>query len=521
MDPSSAVAEHRRARLGDFTHAQQAIDALEQLPAGHERDWALPLRALVAMTLPDAGPLPSPADVSACEDATAAAHAGRQGVLAAVLAPDPDALGAWIDALDVVSSRRGGALAVAGAALARSWQQVLRGEPASHVEPALVRDASHDEPGIAIEVKVVEALDALSRDEVADATRAARQASRMAAAEGLLQHEYLANLVLGGVRRRGGRGYLAVRILRALARVVPQPWRAWIDWELAMAGDVPENNRLHDAVAAAAAGDRAALAAAVEREWRAVAGFAALADDVHAWAAMLDPSAPPDDVVHAWATGGTTTAPRGIVDPGDDPMVVALVAGGPRMVARRFLRAGAGLVPAPRWEAETSARGRRSHDVIAALLLAGAEGIDARALFRATYGFPMEDAGHEEILRGLVHRIRGELGDAAEVARDGERIVLHPARVLVVPDSRCERSTGERVLRFLAVRQGRATAKEVASALRIPLRTVQRTLGQLVEDGACAAEPDGRRTEYVVEDTTFHEPTLHRLRGRGTIPPPA
>ena len=35
-----------------------------------------------------------------------------------------------------------------------------------------------------------------------------------------------------------------------------------------------------------------------------------------------------------------------------------------------------------------------------------------------------------------------------------------------------------------------------------------------VYDALQRAEKDRKRTEYVVEDTTFSEPTLHRLRGK-------
>ena len=41
----------------------------------------------------------------------------------------------------------------------------------------------------------------------------------------------------------------------------------------------------------------------------------------------------------------------------------------------------------------------------------------------------------------------------------------------------------------------------------MPLRTVQATLRQLANEGVCRVERSGRNVEYVVEDTTFREPT--------------
>jgi DNA-binding transcriptional ArsR family regulator len=110
--------------------------------------------------------------------------------------------------------------------------------------------------------------------------------------------------------------------------------------------------------------------------------------------------------------------------------------------------------------------------------------------------------------------MRGALGEAAEIIRDDGRVAIVVRRPLAVEDPRCQEPLADRVLDRLAASNGRATAKELTAALRVPLRTVQRALGQLVDEGACHAEPDGRKTEYVVEDTTFNEPSLHRLRGQ-------
>jgi hypothetical protein len=44
--------------------------------------------------------------------------------------------------------------------------------------------------------------------------------------------------------------------------------------------------------------------------------------------------------------------------------------------------------------------------------------------------------------------------------------------------------------------------------LRIPLRSIQKILRELLDDNACVSEGQGRRVEYYVEDTTFSEPTI-------------
>jgi predicted ArsR family transcriptional regulator len=77
---------------------------------------------------------------------------------------------------------------------------------------------------------------------------------------------------------------------------------------------------------------------------------------------------------------------------------------------------------------------------------------------------------------------------------------------IVVPDMRCALPTADRVLRALAT-LGTTSASTAADSLRMPLRTVQAVLQQLVAEGACSIERDGRRVAYKIEDTTFTEIT--------------
>ena len=73
---------------------------------------------------------------------------------------------------------------------------------------------------------------------------------------------------------------------------------------------------------------------------------------------------------------------------------------------------------------------------------------------------------------------------------------------IVVPDMRCVLPTADRVLRALAT-SGATSASAAADSLRMPLRTVQAVLQQLVAEGACTIERDGRRVAYRIEDTSF------------------
>lgn len=491
---------YRTASLGDFTEVPQAIEELARSTSASERAWSLALEALHRMTSPALEPL-APERMAGHEDSIPTALAARQGVLGAALCFDRALLARWTAALDRSS------IAIVRS-LAHGWSAVL-----SSAEPVRTsRETVADDPGLAIEALVQRALIEIEIGDTSKAMTLARQASRMAATEGLLQLEYLANVALARIRRRAGSTHLSVRILGSLRAVVPPIWSRWIGWELALAGHV-EGGPLERPVHAIAAGaDR--FRAALEASGREV-GFAALAREIRTFGSLVDPGVASAEA-SAWLAGSEHETPFGIADPLRDPLSIAYAAAIPGRAPRRVLRVGLPLLGTNAFVVMPSLRGRRAHEALAIVALAGPDGAPVQDLFRALYGTPLADLTHEEVFRGLVHRMRAEVGHAAEIARVGDRLVFQPTVPVAIPDPRSERSLSDRILAFVASRSGRATAREVATALGIPLRTVQRALGTLVEEGACSAEPDGRRTEYVVEDTTFHEPTLHRLRGRGT-----
>ena len=122
---------------------------------------------------------------------------------------------------------------------AHAWQSLARGE-AEALEPRMAElfalaSASRD-PRVVVEVTALRALVLASLAKTGDALTFARRASLMARTEAEPEAELLANIVLARLRRHVGKPHLAVRILDALARLVPHAPRAWLEWERLLAG---------------------------------------------------------------------------------------------------------------------------------------------------------------------------------------------------------------------------------------------------------------------------------------------
>jgi hypothetical protein len=199
-------------------------------------------------------------------------------------------------------------------------------------------------------------------------------------------------------------------------------------------------------------------------------------------------------VCHAAADDGEGTA-------SDVAIVLARAAG-----ARRLLRIGEPLVKDADAVRLTTGRQARNDTTLAVLALAGQSGLPDAELFEAVYGFAFVPARHDGVLGVLLHRVRQRLADGGVVEREGGHVRLHISAPLVVVDPRCTRTVDDRVLHIVA-ESGRADARTAARRLGLPLRTVQGALAQLVNEGVCRRERSGRHIEYVVEDTTFMEPT--------------
>ncbi len=115
-------------------------------------------------------------------------------------------------------------------------------------------------------------------------------------------------------------------------------------------------------------------------------------------------------------------------------------------------------------------------------------------------------------LLGSAGDIRRDEGETMAATEAGSISLSPPAttprsalvlrEAIVVRDMRCVLPVADRVLRSLAL-LGATSANSAAESLRMPLRTVQAVLQQLVAEGACTIERDGRRVAYRIEDTTF------------------
>jgi DNA-binding transcriptional ArsR family regulator len=335
--------------------------------------------------------------------------------------------------------------------------------------------------------------------------------------------------------------HLAARILAALGAVVPAPLCGLVAWELLLAGaDSSAHEVLAGAVpgarptvatraasgllGAAWRGDEASFTDAATRLQRATEGVALLARDAASLLSAIDPHADPDTLpkdTREWVAGALPITPPALcglcmpdVDDDGNEIAGAFVLLRTDADARRVLRPALGLVD------PSAARGHslahaRTNTALSILAFAGSEGLTDRELFHAVYGFEYEPAQHGSALRQLVRRMREEIGDRAAIDRTGGGYALLPLVTCAIPDPRCAPETDELILRFLAARGGRASAREVATALGIALRTVQLALKHLVDDGACEAVRKGRAVEYELEDTTFANPTLTRLSPKG------
>jgi len=366
---------------------------------------------------------------------------------------------------------------------------------------------------LVIEAATLRAMAALEAGDLPLATSEARRASRMARVEAMPQQEYLANVGLARVRRHNGHPHLASRITAGLAAVAPAPWSRWLGWETRLSGEPADAPAIDALVGAAVAGDRPAFTAAARALCEAAPPVASGEREALELAAALDPSAGAmPEGIRDWASGEVDAIGRGLdasvsgtPNPHPDVSGHSWVLAGPHG-GRRVLHPGIGLLAElPRIEQTTRKHGR-GEKAAAVLALAGPKGLSLQRFVPAVYGFHYSPDAHDGVLRVLIHRLRKSLGDSADLERSGDRLTLVVHEPLWIPDPRTESSIDSRLLRAVAARPG-ATAKEVAEALRIPLRTAQAKLAQLVEDGACDAEREGRQLHYSVEDTTFAEPT--------------
>lgn len=408
-------------------------------------------------------------------------------------------------------------------AVADAWRQVSRGaDPRPQLERAHKIGAQLQRAELVLEAIALAALGAENAGDQAGALAIARRASRMARTEGLPHSEFLANLVLARSRRLDQKPHLAARILYALRPLIAPVWRTWLELELRLAlGESTEapdpgasaGHSLWRALSAARRGEHLAFRSSIEDAALRVAGFAPLHTDLVGARSLLDPTIPLDQLGspwREWADGSITHPPRGLIglagDPGPSGQAVAFVWAPGATPARRVLSPGHHLADAALLlDHEGSGPQLRTDSAVAALALVGPSGIGEDALFRKLYGFDYEPERHQSVRDVLYQRVKKRIAPA-RLEREANRVRLLQEVPWMVPDPRSSPPPELRILRLLGARKI-AAARDVAGELGIPLRTAQDALARLAEDGAVKKEKARVGLHYILEDTTFSEPT--------------
>jgi hypothetical protein len=501
-------AAFERAQLGDFAESDAFVRANAGARDAETRGWTLALAAQSAIARSDHGALP------ALDEATDLAGGAPSEALDRAchlvervhwLALDGSARERWLPLHERVGA--GGARL----RLSRAWFDLACGPPFERSdEPSISEER---DPAVVIEAASLEAMRASAARDLAEATKIARRASRMARTESFPEEEYLANVVLSRVRRLAGRPHLAARILGALDRVAPDAWRPWIGWELVLAGASDVSDRARGFTAALLEWSRAIGAAdfaAIARSRRELGDrvHGELRRDLETVEALLGLS-DPEERTRAWIFGEVHAVVDGLhgFGAGETGAEAAMVLAAPGTRARRILTIAA------RCHAERAAilpagpgRQARTEATIALLALAGEGGLDEDDLFRHIYGFEYKPELHRAVRNMLLHRVRGRLEEVATLERSGRMVRVLPLRAFLVPDPRCSPPPEDAVLLAIA-RWGRVSPKDTATRLGIPLRTAQAILRRLADEGVFRVEADGRALFYTLEDTTFREPT--------------
>ncbi|MFK8004356.1 MAG: hypothetical protein AB8H86_32620 [Polyangiales bacterium] len=404
------------------------------------------------------------------------------------------------------------------ASLAEAWRRWSAGEAvdADALADAQRRAAAERMPALSIELMSVLALVDLRAGDRDGALRRARIASRMGRSEGIPYAEVLANLTLARVRRMHARPHFALRILRGLRRYAPPIWHSWLSWEALMAGRWNEEGApLWPLLKAASEGTRSQLhAAAGELDLSALPQ--PLQADAHAAIALLT-RGDEDSALNAWRDGTTDALPPALAglafalpSPGSAAFHSWVAVGG---------EASEGAARISHLESELAKNDGfavldRPHqpraDTGVAMLSLAKEPIEKEAYFHALYGFPFEAALHAATFSMHLSRVRERIQPHATLITENETLhLVHHARVLL-PDPRCKELLAQRALRVLAEYPDGLSTRALAATLGSTLRTAQRAIHALMDDGVIESTPQGRGTVYSVEDSTFSEPTMSR-----------
>jgi hypothetical protein len=400
-----------------------------------------------------------------------------------------------------------------------AWRSLLRGEPQAALEGFTRASTACRELSIVdgyLEAGAGSVLAALEADRIEEGLARARQLARSARSEELAHLEVLAYVALARARRMSGSQELAVHVLRAVAPLAPPAWRRWIAWEQELAGSpsaVPGEIAL--AASAVDAGSLHALRSLRDVS-RSVAPLEADAIDL---AHAFDPAqVEASSAMRAFTRGESDHLPRGLHAIGAGAHEdLAYVAASPDGAPRRVLARASSALAIPSLSPDRKPQ-LRTHSLLARLAWAAPEALDEEALFRELYGFAYERARHKQIFDTLVHRARAKAAPCAVLERGAGRIRLAFQRAALVWDPACRRSVEDRVLAYLAA-SGSSGARDVASALGLPLRTVQALLHELTTSEGCLAQRDGKNVVYAIEDTCFSELTQRRFLALRTDAP--
>lgn len=540
VTPQTLQVAYLQALQGDLAALIAAKPSLAAQAGEEARAWAFLLSSLWPQVSLETEPSRGPERLGTFEAPASrrlAVEAACARVLRGVLCLDPVAVERWAQAAMRIEVDDG--VSRIQTVCAALWQSLFAttAGPSSLAQraQALQREARGLQCAtVVLEAGIQHALALLSSGDVAEALEAARRASLAARAEGLLAQEYLANIVLARARRMNGAATLATRILRALAAVVPPAWRAWLHWEGILAGDratfegTPQAEPptlLRGLIDAAVAGDVPGFEQARARLMALCRTLRPLHEDARGLIALLsvEPEAEAPPAAMASFIDGSRAYPdlslQGLTASGDGDSVFAWVVYARGRPARRVWGPGLPLVEtrlAERFERipPEPPRQARVYALLASLALAGAQGLSEAEAFERVYGFSFSPPRHVGVLKTLVHRARTELGPHGHLERGAGRMRLHAARPLAIVDPVCQPSLEERVLRAMAANVGTVSAQQAAASVGVSLRYAQVALQKLVEQGQCVVARAGREVAYRLEDTTFFEPTLDRMRPR-------
>ncbi|MFK7987376.1 MAG: hypothetical protein AB8I08_15250 [Sandaracinaceae bacterium] len=417
-------------------------------------------------------------------------------------------------------------------ALCSAWSALFDGRFESAVTAATRVEGEAREARAPAQVVMAASLVAWGSASLGDleaATSHARRASRMGRVEGIFDPECIAHAVLARVRRLSGYPHLAARIVGALVQHVPHDRQGWLDWERTMAGvyvpgpqpEPPASaspidraaHLLRRVVRAAREGRpeacRAALASLLESP------LPALGQEARGLAAVLD-TRRAEALVDAWCHGEEMETPgalSGVVHhrPEDSTdSARCYVWASPGMRGRRIAPLGLSLLPQPFVQLpQTRARQGRNESIVAALALAGADGLSEGELFESVFEFAYRAEQHRGSLAVTLHRARKYAERVGQVELREQRVWLNPTAAFVVPDPRGRDLLSDRLLCAIADRR-EACPADLADGLQISLRVARGRLAALQEQGSCVVERRGRQLVYRVEDTTFSDTTMLR-----------